>query len=228
MHQPPITALLAVDDQRRPSPHAAGVARRLGIQGDIPVTTYTIEPDDDTPVDIADLVANRDRALLVIDVHGGGFPGDRLRDADAEAALGADGLPVLALGPRANTRSGPASLVVAIDRSAPQAAALDFGTRWRNTFHPAKVVVVLLDAPSGWSEDEVTDDIAVGHGFDGLVEHVVTLDPSRSIGETAAMHEDPVIVVASPRSPSASHWFATARRLIRTAPCPVVVVPGDG
>ena len=38
MSLPPIVAILAVDDQRRPAPHAAAFARRLGVLGGVPVT----------------------------------------------------------------------------------------------------------------------------------------------------------------------------------------------
>ena len=83
----------------------------------------------------------------------------------------------------------------------------------------------MLDAPSGWCETGDVGDDHIGHGLDGLVDHVISVDPCRSICATAAIHHDPVIVVAAPVSPGTSHWFATARRLIRTAQFPVLVVP---
>ena len=229
MGSAPIDAILAVDDRRRPQPRAAALGRRLGVLGNVPTTISTIAHDAVGPVDIVDILGHRDGGTVVVmDVHGGGFPGDRLRDDDAEVAIASGRVPVLAIGPRAESRFGPDSLVIAIDRSGPADAALDFGVRWRNTFSPSKCVVVMLDAPSGWSDVEDMEDIPVGHGFDGLVEHVVTIDPARSICATADVHAEPVIVVAAPGTPSTSHWFATARRLIRTAPCPVVVVPNHG
>jgi hypothetical protein len=227
MDRVPIEAILAIDDHRRPTPRAAAVARRLGVLGNVPTTLYTIAADEVGPTDIVDLLAHRDGGtVLVMDVHGGGFPGDRLRDDDAEAVIAAGRVAVLAIGPRAESRSGPDALVVAIDHSSPGDAALDFGARWRNTFSPSKCAVVMLDAPSGWADsDDSEKEVIVGHGFDGLVEHVVTIDPAKSVCATASMHADPVIVVAAPCAPGISHWFATARRLIRTAPCPVAVVP---
>ena len=163
-----------------------------------------------------------------MDAHSGGFPGDRLADADVETAIASGRNPVLAIGPRVNTCYDPDVLIVAIDDSAPSDAALDFGLRWRDTFSPSEVVVVMLDVPSDWCDTDDANDIVVGHGVDWLVDHVITVDPCRSICATAAVHHDPVIVVAASGTPGTSHWTSTARRLIRTAQGPVVVVPNHG
>ena len=60
MSQPPIDAILALDDQRRPQPHAAALARRLGALGNLPVTVYAIPHAVTEPVDVVDLIAHRD------------------------------------------------------------------------------------------------------------------------------------------------------------------------
>jgi hypothetical protein len=226
MGQPPITAIFALDDRRRPAPHAAAVARRLGVTGRVPTTVYTVAHGAAEPIELVDILGHRGGdTIMVMDAHGGGFPGDRLSDADVETVIAAGRIPVFALGPRAATRSGPDALVVAIDQSTSSDAALDFAVRWRNTFSPSEVVVAVLEAPSGWRETDEVDEVMVGHGLDGLVERVITLDPCRSICETAAVLHDPVVVVAAPSSAGTSHWYSTARRLIRSARCPVVVVP---
>ena len=65
-------------------------------------------------------------------------------------------------------------------------------------------------------------------GIVAAVRRLVTTDAAASLIEVAGTSESAILVVAAPRSPGrVTHWFATARRLIRYAPCPVLVVPSD-
>ena len=168
MGQAPIDAVLALDDRRRPQPHAAALARRLGVLGDVPVTIYEVSDAAPGPLDVVDLIGHRDGGILVMDVHAGGLPGDRLFDDDAEAAIGSGRMAVLAIGPHAST---PRRSRHVDHRRRPQRtsrdAALDFGARWRNTFSPPEVAVVMLDAPSGWCEHGEVDDVALATGSTG-------------------------------------------------------------
>ena len=68
----------------------------------------------------------------------------------------------------------------------------------------------------------------MGHGVDWLVDHVITVDPCRFICATAAVHHDPVIVVAVVRHPRHQSLDVDGPTTYSHAQGPVVVVPNHG
>ena len=90
---------------------AVDVARRLGVDGDVPVTVVDVvapgcdplpDRDDDRGGPIAEVVGGlvgRDGVLVVIDAYGGGPIGGPLFDDGAEHVLTHGGRPTLVLGP---------------------------------------------------------------------------------------------------------------------------------
>ena len=231
---------------------APDVARRLGADGDVPVTIVElVSPGHDPwperdgsrggPVgaidEIAADLAGRDGVLVVIDAHGGGPITGPLFDDSAEHLLTHTRQPILVLGPGVARPSGRRSLLVPIDGSGRADDVLDATMRWCRTFGPAPVTVLGLDVPDPWP-DESSDPVEDAprqaatrlrrSGLDvDLLRHPA-LDTAAVLLDTSAAVAGAVLVVPGARSPgSDGHWYATARRLVRSAPCPVLVVPGQ-
>jgi nucleotide-binding universal stress UspA family protein len=242
-------AVVAVADARHRG-RAAELARRLAEVGNVPLTvlesghdrerspsrTGVVLADGDLGPQVVEHATGRDGAIVVLEAFGGGPPGDRLFDADAEVVLTRLRHPVLVLGPAARVPPTTPTPVVALDAGAHVAAAAA-AARWQVTFRSPRPLVVALDPPDPWPDDgtaSVEDparravaDLA-RHGIEASLVRRVALDPATAVLESAELVEEPVVVVAAPRWPGGpSHWFSTARRLIRRAGCPVLVVPAD-
>jgi nucleotide-binding universal stress UspA family protein len=97
------------------------------------------------------------------------------------------------------------------------------------------VLLLGLDVPDTWPPgglpplpDDVDRVLAEldAFGVDVSLQRVDGTDPASAI--LAGTDPSTLVVVAtSPWRSGSGHWFATARRLIRRAPCPVLVVPAD-
>ena len=137
----PLTILHAGRDEtaRAPIPCDPGRRRGLGV--------------GDLGRQVTDRVSGRIGALLVIEAHGGGPPGGRLFDADAEHVLQRLGQPVLVLGPHAEMPSGPAVLVVPVDAAVFGDVVMSVVDQWTQTFGAASVVVVSVEAPDRWPSE---------------------------------------------------------------------------
>ena len=158
-------------------------------------------------------------------------------DDSAEHLLAHTRQPILVLVPGVARPSGRRSLLVPIDGSGRAGDVLDTTMRWCRTFGPAPVTVLGLDVPDPWP-DESSDPVEDAprqaatrlrrSGLDvDLLRHPA-LDTAAALLDTSAAVADAVLVVPGARSPgSDGHWYATARRLVRSAPCPVLVVPGQ-
>jgi nucleotide-binding universal stress UspA family protein len=229
---------------------APDVARRLGADGDVPVTVVDIVspgrdrwPEDDgsrgRPAigEIAVGLAGRDGVLVVIDAHGGGPIAGPLFDDSAEHLLTHTGQPILVLGPGVGRPSGQRSLLVPVDSSGRADDVLDVTVRWCATFGSAPVTVLGLDVPDPWP-DESSGPVADAprqaaarlrrRGLDVDLVRRPALDTAAVLLDASAAVAGAVLVVPGARSPgSDGHWYATARRLVRMAPCPVLVVPAQ-
>ena len=126
-------------------------------------------------------------------------------------------------------------MLVPIDRSRPAGDVLDVTMRWCESFGPAPVTVIGLDVPDPWPDDasgpvaDAPRQAAARLRRGGLDVDLVrqpARDPADVLLGVSATAAGAVLVVPGARSPGADgHWYATARRLVRTAPCPVLVVP---
>ena len=243
-------AVVAVADARHGG-RAAELGSRLAEVGNVPLTilesgrdgerrpsrAHVVLADGDLGGQIVEHAAGRDGAIVVLEAFGGGPPGDRLFDADAEVVLTRLRHPVLVLGPGARVSAAPPTPVVALDAAGSSGAAADAAARWHVTFRSAPPLVVALDPPDPWPDDGTApvDDPArraiadlARRGVEASLVRCVALDPATAVLESAESVEEPVVVVAAPRWPGGpSHWYSTARRLIRYAGCPVLVVPTD-
>jgi nucleotide-binding universal stress UspA family protein len=223
-------AVVAVADARHGG-RAAELAARLAAVGNLPLTVLECRG-----AEVVEHTAGRDGAIIVLEAFGGGPPGDRLFDADAEVVLTRLRHPVLVLGPEARVPTTIPTPVVALDAGG-ASTAVDAAARWHVTFRSGQPVVVALDPPDPWPDEghaPVHDParrvvVALARrGVEASLVRRVALDPAAAVLESAELVEEPVLVVAAPRWPGGpSHWYSTARRLIRHAHCPVLVAPAN-
>ena len=121
--------------------------------------------------------------------------------------------------------------MVGLDGSADVAAALDVAATWQASFGPVAVVVAALQAPTSWPRTHAptADRVLAGalreRALEAVVEPVDATEPWRDLAAAATRHPDAIVVVTARRWHGRDHWFSTARRLIRHAACPVLVVP---
>lgn len=249
-------AVVAVNDCRRAG-RAPALGAALSDAGNLPLTILdvlsdgavdrpvtahgaerrTLLADDDVVAQVVERVSSRDGVLLVIDVHGGGPPGGRLFDDDAERLLERLHQPVLIVGPYASLPASPGVLVLPVDGAGPGDVVLPVVECWASTFGAADIVLAALDAPDPWPDDREESigretgraaALLAERGIVPAVRRLVTTDAATSLIEMVAAFDDAVLVLAAPRWPgAASHWFATARQLIRYASCPAIIVPAD-
>jgi nucleotide-binding universal stress UspA family protein len=211
------------DLERRIAPH--GRAARYVLQG------------DDPGRGIAEHVANRDGALLVMGTTTWGSSGVDLLDTVAEEVLGQVLEPVLVIGPKHTlSQVRTATPVAVVDGSGIADAAMPVVEEWIRTFpgDGAKVVEVVpptgVPIPAGDVAGHVrryVDQLAKG-GIAASGEVLRSDEPAAALAAYADDLDDAVLVVTSPRwEGEGSHWFTTTRRLIRYSKRPVLVVPAD-
>jgi nucleotide-binding universal stress UspA family protein len=185
---------------------------------------------------IVDHVSGRDGALLVLATTArGGDDGDRL-GLVTDAVMSRARQPVVVVGPRAEPSAG--CLLVAVDAADGADAALPVVERWLATFRYVDGPrIIQVAAPDSWPDQgDEPPDHAVGRyleqlGATGIAATGAVVrghDPVSAILDHAARSRAAMIVVTAPADPGRpTHWFRTSRRLIRLAPCPVLVVPAD-
>jgi hypothetical protein len=225
-----VLTLIAIDDPARPDRRAAAFGRRLVAHTARRLEVITLEAHGDRRGAIHDRLQHLDDAIVIMDVHGGGFLGDVLFDEDAEDLLQHIALPLMALGPDATTPAAIRTLMVVGDDHVPFERPLDLAANWAATFGPVDVAIVQLQAPNTWPDAALQDDgrartAMAARAIDGAVERVATLEPWTAIRDIAAARRETVPVVTTRSWPGSDHWFATARALIRHAASPVIVVP---
>jgi nucleotide-binding universal stress UspA family protein len=242
------SVIIGVCDRRRPEMRSEVLAARLAAVGNIPLTALEIVDESvrptlsPTPVhrtrlsgaglggQLVDRIGRGDDALVVLEAHGGGLPGDRLLDDEAEVVLERSRPPVLVLGPDAEAAM-PTTLIIAVDGTTPRDAVVRVATTWRHTFAATQLELIELVAPDPWPPDDTSvagdADPLLGHLTEVRVEHSATTDPVGALLQATARRVDPALLVVAPRWPGSSHWYSTARHLIRRAACPVMVVRAD-
>jgi nucleotide-binding universal stress UspA family protein len=245
----PFERIIVVADEFSTSDRPFALARRLSTAGDLTVeVVYGVLPGhqgegipgwrlqrrlDAHGLSAAELrVLRADEPELALCEHLAGHDGSLLLDRTAEAIMSHLPHPLLLLGPRQTNPRGDAQLSpITVRDGASEAATLDSATEtWISTF--TKVQPELLDVfpPDPWPRSGVDPGPKVREARSGTV---LTELRAVDLGDAVLSHlngrRDAVVVVSSPRwSSAASHWWSTARRLVRHLSCPVLVVPMVG
>jgi nucleotide-binding universal stress UspA family protein len=205
--------------------------RRLDAHG-LSAAELRVLRADEPELALCEHLAGHDGSLILRSTSAGGHDGGPLLDRTAEAIMSHLPHPLLLLGPRQTNPRGDAQLSpITVRDGASEAATLDSATEtWISTF--TKVQPELLDVfpPDPWPRSGVDPGPKVREARSGTV---LTELRAVDLGDAVLSHlngrRDAVVVVSSPRwSSAASHWWSTARRLVRHLSCPVLVVPMVG
>ena len=196
--------------------------------------------EDDPARAISSLVNNRQGALLVMATAARsalGLPG---AGRVSEAVLALLRQPVLLIGPNVEEPShvAPPTLIACVDGSERDEVVLPVLATWTQTFgqrHPWVIEVI----PRFGTAIPTDDGVETAHlcsfaermaaaGIESSQRVVRNNDPVAALGEFAETLPASVLVIASEPWPGSSHWFSTARRLVRSSTRPVLLVPDDG
>lgn len=229
-----IELVTVVDETVRPASVIVELeqrAERFGLQRSELVVIHSESPGGE----IGDHVSGRDGTLLVIATTAHGGRDEHQLGTVTDEVLRRTRQPVMVVGPRAVEAAG--CLVVATDDAETAGAAMPVVERWLATFGDREVRIVEVRAPDAWPErapdapapwlDRYVDQLGAC-GITAVGEVVRGFDPVVSVVDGIAGTDVAMIVVTSPSDPGQpTHWFRTARRLIRFAPRPVLVVPAE-
>ena len=195
--------------------------------------------EDDPARAISSLVNNRQGALLVMATAARsalGLPG---AGRVSEAVLALLRQPVLLIGPNVEEpwHVAPPTLIACVDGSERDEVVLPVVATWAQTFgqrHPWVIEVI----PRLGTAIPTDDGVETAHvcsfaermaaaGIESSQRVVRNNDPVAAIGEFAETLPASVLVIASEPWPGSSHWFSTARKLVRSSTRPVLLVPAD-
>ena len=217
-----------IDLDRRAS--ALGVAAR----------SIVVLHDDDPGRAIAAQVNNCDGALLVMATTARSALGVPVHGSVSEEVLGHVRQPVLLIGPNVQEpcHMAKATLVACVDGSDSAEAALPVMVSWARSFGGPRPWFVEVIPPLGASFTAEGGDLESTHvrsfverlAADGIGASWRVLrgtDPVATLREFADDISGSVLVVTSERWPGSSHWYSTARKLVRWSPRPVLLVPAD-
>ena len=117
---------------------------------------------------------------------------------------------------------------ITVHDGASELTSLESATeRWISTFSKVQPQLVDVIPPDSWPHSNhraVDDPSEAPPGADHA--ELRALDVGVALLAHLNNRHDAVVIVSSPRWPSTpSHWWATARRLVRQLSCPVLVVP---
>lgn len=231
----PVELVTVLDPDQTAASATWEIERRVEQCGLRRTTCYALEGESPARA-IVEHASARDGALLVIPTSGSGAWGENQLDSITEDVLQGVRQPVVIVGPGLRPWAG-GPLVVAVDSSGIADAAMPVVEAWVRTFQGAPRLVTVIP-PGTWPADvadapseEVTTyvDLLNEHGIAASGEVLRELEAAPALAAHVAAMHDAVLVVTCPRSRDrASHWYGTTRALIRTASCPVLVVPADG
>lgn len=227
----PAMTVIAIDDQSRPERRAEAFGRQLVANTATRLEVIALEALGDRRPALRDRLAGGGGAIVVMDVHGGGFLSDVLFDEDAEEILQHVPVPVVALGPAAVVPAAIRTLMVLADEHTPLERPLDLAASWSASLGAVTVSVAHLEAPTTWPHAAPDDHdgraraAMAARGISGAVQRVPASEPWAAIRAIVAAERETIPVVTTRRWPGADHWFSTARNLIRHAGSPVLVVP---
>jgi hypothetical protein len=180
---------------------------------------------------IAEYLAGHDGSLVLRATSAGGHDGGPLLDLIAETIMTRSARPLLLLGPRqANPRRDDQLSPVTVRDGASDMATLESVTQlWTATVPGVAPELLEVLPPDPWPGSSVDLSSADANGSAPVVTQLRTLDLDDAVSTYLKGRHDAVVVVSSPRWASEpSHWWATARRLVRHQACPVLVVPAVG
>jgi hypothetical protein len=204
--------------------------RRLDAHGLSAAELHVLQVDEPATA-IADYLAGHDGSLVLRATSAGGHDGGPLLDLVAETIITHIARPLLLLGPRqANPRRDEQLSPITVRDGASDVASLASATDvWTSTFPHVTPHLLEVLPPDPWPGSSVDLSPIGERGPGPVVTELRTLDLDDAVSAYLNGRHDAVVVVSSPRWPSEpSHWWATARRLVRHQTCPVLVVPAVG
>ena len=209
---------------------AGDLKRRLDAQGLSAAELHVLRVGEPAPA-IAEYLAGHDGSLVLRATSAGGLDGGPLLDLIAETIMSRIARPLLLLGPRqANPRRDEQLSPITVRDGASDEASLEEATDiWTSTFPGVAPELLEVLPPDPWPGSSVDLSSAHERGSAPGITELRTLDLDDAVSAYLKGRHDAVVVVSSPRWPSEpSHWWATARRLVRHQACPVLVVPAVG
>jgi hypothetical protein len=227
----PVQILTAiVDHDRRDEMPGWRLKRRLDAHGLSDAELHVLRTDEPGAA-IAEYLAGHDGSLMLRATSAGGHDGGPLLDRIAETIMSDIARPLLLLGPRqTNPRRDERLSPITVRDGASDDASLESATDiWTTTFPDLAPELLDVRAPDPWPTSSAELGIDAERGSAQGVTELRTLDLDDALSSYLHGRRDAVVVVSSPRWASEpSHWWATARRLIRHQSCPVLVVPAVG
>jgi nucleotide-binding universal stress UspA family protein len=204
---------------------------RLDSYGLSAAELYVLRAQD-PQLAVCEHLAGHDGSLILRGTSAGGHDGGPLLDHTAEAIMSHVPQPLLLLGPRqANPRRDGQLSPITVRDGASELTSLESATgRWISTFSNIQPQFVDVIPPDPWPRSNI-QDVDNPSETPPRTDHTElrTLDLGAALLSHLNSRHDAVVVVASPRWPSTpSHWWSTARRLVRQLSCPVLVVPAVG
>jgi nucleotide-binding universal stress UspA family protein len=220
-----------VDDDHREGIPGWRLQRRLDAHG-LSTAELRVLRGQEPELAVCEHLAGHDGSLILRATSAGGHDGGPLLDHTAEAIMSHVPRPLLLLGPRqANPRRGEQLAPITVVDDASDVAALDAATEsWISTFTDVQPELVEVLPPDPWTGPTIDPSAKPRDGRPGTILTTLrTLDAGVAVLSHLGGRRDAVVVVSSPRWSSVpSHWWATARRLVRRLPCPLLVVPAVG
>jgi hypothetical protein len=216
-----------LDDGTRDGTPGWRLQRRLDAHG-LSAATLSVVRSNEPELAVSEHLAGHEGSLVLRGTSAGGHEGGPLLDRVAETIMRQLAHPLLLLGPRQVNprRDDQLSPITVRDGASELASLLSATESWTETFTNIHAELVDVVPPDPWPRMDVDniDRREAGQGTD--ITELRTLDLGAAILSHLDGRHDAVVVVSSPRWPSTpSHWWATARRLVRQLPCPVLVVP---
>lgn len=199
-------------------------------------TMYVLH-DDFPGRAISSQVAHRDGSLLAIATTARGAPWEARMGTVTEEVLRGARQPVLVIGPVvAGTTTSARRTIVTVDAAGMADVAVPVVEAWMRAFGGKVAEAVEVVPPDGWPPwDAVTPARHDGYvaqlgrrQIDACSVVLRAQDPAQAIVDHCELARADSLVMTCPRwEGDPSHWFVTVRRVIRTAPVPVLVVPSD-
>jgi nucleotide-binding universal stress UspA family protein len=220
-----------LDGELREATPGWRLQRRLDAHG-LSAAELRVLRADEPELAVCEHLAGHDGSLILRSTSAGGHDGGPLRDRTAEAIMSHLPHPVLLLGPRqANPRGDARLSPITVRDGASEVASLDSATEiWISTFTNTQPELLEVLPPDPWPPSGVDPGPNVREARSGTVlTELRTVDLSDAVLSHLNGRRDAVVVVSSPRwSSTPSHWWSTARRLVRHLSCPLLVVPMVG
>jgi nucleotide-binding universal stress UspA family protein len=217
-----------VDDNHREGIPGWRLQRRLDAHG-LSTAELRVLRGQEPELAVCEHLAGHDGSLILRGTSAGGHDGGPLLDHTAEAIMSHVPRQLLLLGPRqANPRRDEQLAPITVVDGASNVAALEEATDSRSSTF-TNVQPELVEVLRGRARPTIPPASLATCRLAPSAPRFERLDAGVAVLSHLGRRRDAVVVVSSPRWSSVpSHWWATARRLVRRLPCPLLVVPAVG